>query len=133
MPKPQNVQAPPILCNNIGKLLTTKKLNAKFETVQILIAIPLIFNGKTSETKIQPTGPRLIAKQIIYVTRLPTVIHFRLAPKNSANSNAQPNVIKLSITPVKPTYKRGFLPSLSVKNNATIVIRKLITPIPVVA
>src|SRR5574344_1941137 len=97
MPKPQNVQAPPILCNNIGKLLTTKKLNAKFETVQILIAIPLIFNGKTSETKIQPTGPRLIAKQIIYVTRLPTVIHFRLAPKNSANSNAQPNVIKLVI------------------------------------
>ena len=102
IPKPQNVQAPPILCNKIGKLLTTKKLNAKFDTVQILIATPRIRSGNTSETKIQPIGPKLIAKQMIYVTKLPTVTHFRLSPKNSANSNPQPSAIKLSITPVKP-------------------------------
>ena len=64
-PNIQNVQAPPILCNKIGKLPTTKKLNAKFETVHILIATPLILRGKTSETKIQPIGPKLIAKQTI--------------------------------------------------------------------
>lgn len=63
--KPQNVYAPPILCINIGKLPTTKKLKAKFATVQMLIASPLILSGKTSDTIIQPIGPRLIAKQII--------------------------------------------------------------------
>ena len=49
------------------------------------------------------------------------------------NAKAQPNATKLSITPVNPKYNKGFLPSLSVTNTATIVIRKLITPIPVVA
>lgn len=65
IPNIQNVHAPPILCSSTGKLPTTKKLNAKFETVHTLIAIPLILSGKTSETSIQPIGPRLIAKQII--------------------------------------------------------------------
>ena len=64
-PNIQNVHAPPILCNRIGKLPTTKKLNAKFEMVQIIIAIHIILRGNTSETSIQPIGPRLIAKQII--------------------------------------------------------------------
>ena len=65
MPNIQNVYAPPIRCNKTGKLPTTKKLKAKFETVHILIAIPRIFRGKTSETRIQPIGPRLIAKQMM--------------------------------------------------------------------
>ena len=64
-PKPQKVQAPPIRCSRIGKLLTTKKLNAKFETVQILIAIPRIYRGKNSDTKNQPNWPKLIAKQMM--------------------------------------------------------------------
>ena len=104
-----NVQAPPILCNKIGKLATTKKLKAKLDTVQILIAIPLIFKGNTSETKIQPIGPKLIAKQIMYVIKLPTASHFKFSPKTSANAKEPLNANKLNITPVSPKYKSGFL------------------------
>ena len=65
MPNIQNVHAPPILFRRTGKLATTKKLKAKLETVQTLIATPLILSGKTSDTRIQPIGPKLIAKQTI--------------------------------------------------------------------
>ena len=132
-PNIQKVQAPPILCRSIGKLATTKKLKAKFETVQMLIEIPRILSGKTSDTIIQPTGPRLIAKKIIYVTKLPTATHFWYEPKTSANAKDVPRANKLSITPVKPRYNKGFLPNLSVKYIATIVIKKLIIPMPAVA
>lgn len=47
------------------KLKTTIKLKAKFATVQILIANPLICSGRISETIIQPTGPKLIANAVM--------------------------------------------------------------------
>ena len=87
------------------KLNTTIKLNPKLATVQRLMANPRIFNGRISETKIQqsgqyfmikaymvqmlvlllrqPMGPRLIAKEAIYKTTLPTAIHLRLSPNTS--------------------------------------------------
>ena len=70
---------------------------------------------------------------MIYVTRLPTATHFKLSPRSDSKAKALPSASKLSITPVKPKYNKGFLPNLSVKYIATIVIKKFTTPIPVVA
>ena len=66
--------------SNVGNINAMIKLNAKFDIVAMLIAVPLIFNGMISEIRIHAIGPKEKAKQAIKVTILPTETHFRSRP-----------------------------------------------------
>ena len=102
----------------------------QFANTEIPTALPLIPIGNISEIISQVTGPRLIAKNAIYVIKLITVIIDTAAV---CIIYVIPNTASEAAIPVTPIIKSGLLPTISISQRATIVIITFIIPTPNVA
>ena len=75
--KIKNVILPPKLSNETGNSALIKKLNKKFEMIDMLIPKPLMFKGKTSEAINKPTGPKDIEKETMNVQHAKIAKYFK--------------------------------------------------------